>query len=202
MKKELSELQKDTNAGVTVTPKGDQLTELRRTITGPDDTPYAGGFIAFPSRYRPATPSNPQNEVLPRSGILTLSSDGSICSRHPERSMEPALTIKTALLIYSLLCAPEPDDPQDAQVAQMYQGPRAVHKPPPSGRETLRGRPATSDSQAVTKLMEMGFGRQLAKAALQGNATRRRPSTRCFGAGARAFASNRDRAGAFHGVRA
>ena len=27
LKKELSELQKDTNAGVTVTPKGDQLTE-------------------------------------------------------------------------------------------------------------------------------------------------------------------------------
>ena len=57
------ELQKDTNAGVTVTPKGDQLTELEGTITGPDDTPYAGGFYAFRSRYRPATPSNPQNEV-------------------------------------------------------------------------------------------------------------------------------------------
>ena len=55
LKKELSELQKDTNAGVTVTPKGDQLTELEGTITGPDDTPYAGGFyrisISIPSGY-------------------------------------------------------------------------------------------------------------------------------------------------------
>ena len=33
----------------------------------------------------------------------------------------PALAIKTALLsLQALLCAPEPDDPQDAQVAGMY----------------------------------------------------------------------------------
>jgi len=33
----------------------------------------------------------------------------------------PALTIRTALIsLQALLCAPEPDDPQDAVVAQMY----------------------------------------------------------------------------------
>jgi ubiquitin-conjugating enzyme (huntingtin interacting protein 2) len=33
----------------------------------------------------------------------------------------PALTIKTALLsLQALMCSPEPDDPQDAEVANMY----------------------------------------------------------------------------------
>ena len=37
----------------------------------------------------------------------------------------PALTIKTALLsIQALLCSPEPDDPQDAEVANMYKADR------------------------------------------------------------------------------
>ena len=33
----------------------------------------------------------------------------------------PALTIKTALMsLQALMCSPEPDDPQDAEVARMY----------------------------------------------------------------------------------
>jgi ubiquitin-conjugating enzyme (huntingtin interacting protein 2) len=33
----------------------------------------------------------------------------------------PALTMKTALLsLQALMCSPEPNDPQDAEVANMY----------------------------------------------------------------------------------
>ena len=82
----------------------------------------------------------------------------------------PALTIKTALLsLQALLCAPEPDDPQDAQVAQMYQrDPEQFKQTATFWTETYARPPGDeSDSQAVTKLMEMGFGRDACVKALQ-----------------------------------
>ena len=80
------------------------------------------------------------------------------------------MTIKTALLsLQALLCAPEPDDPQDAQVAQMYQrDPEQFKQTATFWTETYARPPGDeSDSQAVTKLMEMGFGRDACVKALQ-----------------------------------
>ena len=69
----------------------------------------------------------------------------------------------------ALLCAPEPDDPQDAQVAQMYQrDPEQFKQTATFWTETYARPPGDeSDSQAVTKLMEMGFGRDACVKALQ-----------------------------------
>merc|ERR1712060_390237 len=53
------------------------------------------------------------------------SQTGAICLDVLGKEWSPALTIRTALLsIQALLSAPEPSDPQDAEVAEMYKNNR------------------------------------------------------------------------------
>jgi ubiquitin-conjugating enzyme (huntingtin interacting protein 2) len=83
----------------------------------------------------------------------------------------PALTIKTALLsIQALLCSPEPDDPQDAEVANMYLSDRATfNQTARFWTETYAFDRGGEDGaeDAVTRLEGMGFSREDASKALE-----------------------------------
>jgi len=78
----------------------------------------------------------------------------------------PALTIKTALLsLQALLCSPEPDDPQDAEVARMYKTDRENYNQTAKFWTDTYAK-ETSKEDAVARVCEMGFSKDSAKAAL------------------------------------
>jgi ubiquitin-conjugating enzyme (huntingtin interacting protein 2) len=80
----------------------------------------------------------------------------------------PALTLKTALLsLQALLSTPEPDDPQDAVVAQQYL--RDYQTFLGTARywtETFAKRGSLGIQEKLAKLVEMGFSEDIARNAL------------------------------------
>ena len=98
------------------------------------------------------------------------SQTGAICLDVLGKEWSPALTIRTALLsIQALLSLPEPDDPQDAEVANMYKTDRALFtqtaKYWTSTFAQSEGDPSQEDS--VRRVVEMGFDPASARAALE-----------------------------------
>ena len=124
--KELQDLGKDPPSNCSAGPVGDDLFHWQATIMGPDDSPYAGGVyflnIHFPANH-PFEP--PKINFTTRIYHCNINANGGICLDILKDQWSPALTIKTALLsLQALMCSPEPDDPQDAEVQPPLQCPR------------------------------------------------------------------------------
>mmetsp|Transcript_36404 Transcript_36404/g.48038 ORF Transcript_36404/g.48038 Transcript_36404/m.48038 type:complete len:196 (+) Transcript_36404:44-631(+) len=174
VRKELAECDRDTTSGVGAAPKGDSLTELTGTITGPDSTPYEGGHfvidIEIPQQY-PFEP--PKMRFVTKIWHPNISSQtGAICLDILKDQWSPALTIKTALLsLQALLCSPEPDDPQDAEVANMYLSDRETFDNTARfWTETYAARQEEeSKDDVVSRISEMGFDSESVLQALSAN---------------------------------
>ena len=79
----------------------------------------------------------------------------------------PALTIKTALLsLQALLCSPEPDDPQDAEVAKMYKTNIDEFNSTAKFWTESYAKQSSKD-EAVKRVCEMGFSDKDARGALE-----------------------------------
>ncbi|KAF1774980.1 Ubiquitin-conjugating enzyme, active site [Phytophthora cactorum] len=173
VRKELEECQKDSHlSGVTAEPvNAASLSELRGSIKGPEATPYEGGHfeleIVIPPKY-PFEP--PQMRFLTKIWHPNISSQtGAICLDILKDAWSPALTIKTALLsIQALLSAAEPTDPQDAEVAKMYlHDHEQFLNTARFWTESYAKQTDTGDDAALSRLIDMGFPTDQAKAALQ-----------------------------------
>ncbi|KAG7951349.1 hypothetical protein I3843_12G002400 [Carya illinoinensis] len=166
VQKELQECSRDIEAsGITVSPKADNLARLIGFIPGPIGTPYEGGTfqidISLPDGY-PFAP--------PKMRFATkVCQSGAICLDILKDQWSPALTLKTALLsVQALLSAPEPDDPQDAVVAQQYL--REYQTFVATARywtETFAKASSLGVEEKVQKLVEMGFTDALVRSALE-----------------------------------
>jgi len=124
LRREAADLGKDWDvSGVGAEPVGGSLGHFAARIKGPAGTPYEGGVFGVDIKIPPQYPFEP-----PKMRFTTQlwhpnvsSQTGAICLDILKDAWSPALTLKTALLsLQALLSAPEPKDPQDAEVARQY----------------------------------------------------------------------------------
>ena len=125
--KELKELQELADKSSSETVKAnfvdDNLYHWSGTIFGPGDTCYEGGIfridIQIPEDYPFKPPKMKFETKIWHPNISSVT--GAICLDILKNEWTPALTIRTALVsLQALLSCPEPDDPQDAEVAKEY----------------------------------------------------------------------------------
>jgi ubiquitin-conjugating enzyme (huntingtin interacting protein 2) len=174
VRREINEFQKkDDCQGIILNLDGNDLMKLRGEIDGPPDTPYAGGkyqlAIEIPSTYPFNPPKVKFTTHLWHPNISSVT--GAICLDILASRWAAAMTLRTVLLsIQALLESPEPDDPQDAVVAQQYTSNRGMWQSTAVfWAQHFAGAPGAKNDQFnrnFQKVCEMGVDRKKALDAL------------------------------------
>ncbi|KAL1925568.1 uncharacterized protein VTP21DRAFT_451 [Calcarisporiella thermophila] len=129
IKKELAEMNLDPPPNVIASPKGDNLFEWSAIITGPADTPYAGGKFFLDVKFPQDYPFKPPKIVF-RTRIYhcNINNQGQICLDVLKDNWSPLLTTAKVLLsICALLTDANPFDPLVTEIAHQYLGDREEH---------------------------------------------------------------------------
>ncbi|KAK1935901.1 putative ubiquitin-conjugating enzyme [Babesia divergens] len=173
LEKELKDIQKEPAGIVDAHTVDGNIFTWRGYIKGPVQTPYEGGDfilnITIPQDY-PYNPPKIQFET--KIWHPNISSEtGVICLDILKDEWSPALTIRTALLsIQALLSAPEPDDPQDAEVANMYRRNYAeFERTAKLWTSTFAQNHSETREGKIRTLIDMGIEREAAIKALTEN---------------------------------
>mmetsp|Transcript_11854 Transcript_11854/g.17674 ORF Transcript_11854/g.17674 Transcript_11854/m.17674 type:complete len:197 (+) Transcript_11854:67-657(+) len=173
--KELAECAKDTKSGVQCVPVNGSMVNLEGRIKGPEGTPFEGGNFKIEIKITNGYPFEPPKmKFLTKIWHPNISSQtGAICLDILKDQWSPALTIKTALMsLQALMCSPEPDDPQDAEVAKMYKTSYPTFQQTARfWTETYAMKSESEDSheKMIERICEMGFDPRQAQRALEAN---------------------------------
>jgi len=121
--KEITDCKNDKTSNIRLDLVGESPFHLKGSFPGPEGTPYEGGHfevdIVIPDSY----PFQPvKMKFITKVYHPNVSSaSGAICLDILKDAWSPVLTLKSTLIsLQSLLCSPEPNDPQDAEVAKHY----------------------------------------------------------------------------------
>ncbi|XP_036790133.1 ubiquitin-conjugating enzyme E2 K-like isoform X2 [Oncorhynchus mykiss] len=165
----------------------ENFTELRGEIAGPPDTPYEGGRFQLEIKIPETYPFNPPKvrfitkiwhpNISSVTGAICLdilkdqcSVTGAICLDILKDPWAAAMTLRTVLLsLQALLAAAEPDDPQDAVVANQYkQNPEMFTQTARLWAHYYSGAPVPGPeyTRKIDKLTAMGFEKNAVIAAL------------------------------------
>ena len=119
---ELEEIKTDPPSNCNAGPTDDNIFKWYGTIIGPSDSPFSGGLfeliISFPENYPFKPPKVKFHTPIYHPNIDKY---GNICLDTLGNNWSPALTIiKVLLSISSLLTDPNPNDPLDKEIADIY----------------------------------------------------------------------------------
>ncbi|CAR26888.1 hypothetical protein ZYGR_0I01600 [Zygosaccharomyces rouxii] len=122
--KELQAVRDDPAANITLEFISESdIHRLKGSFLGPPETPYQGGRfiidIEVPMEYPFKPPKMKFDTKVYHPNISSVT--GAICLDILKNAWSPVITLKSALIsLQALLQSPEPNDPQDAEVAQHY----------------------------------------------------------------------------------
>ncbi|KAK9454668.1 ubiquitin-conjugating enzyme/RWD-like protein [Dipodascopsis uninucleata] len=122
--KEMADVRADPQSGIRLEFVSESdISHLNGYFMGPPGTPYEGGLykvdIDIPADY-PFKPPKMKFETKVYHPNIS-SQTGAICLDILKDTWSPVLTLKASLIsLQSLLTSPEPNNPQDAEVAKHY----------------------------------------------------------------------------------
>lgn len=123
IKNEINILKKNSIYNCSAGPiNPDDLFNWNATIIGPPDSPYEGGVFKLDIKFTNEYPFKPPKVIFTTKIYHpNINSNGSICLDILKNQWSPALTIAKVLLsISSLLTDPNPDDPLEVDIANIY----------------------------------------------------------------------------------
>ncbi|KAF9258533.1 hypothetical protein L218DRAFT_934671 [Marasmius fiardii PR-910] len=121
--KEIQDCKNDKTSNIALELIDNSPFHLKGSFPGPEGTPYDGGHFEVDIVIPDAYPFQPvKMKFITKVYHPNISSaSGAICLDILKDAWSPVLTLKSTLIsLQSLLCSPEPNDPQDAEVAKHY----------------------------------------------------------------------------------